>query len=325
MKTFSHLSALNRMPTDYELLTTDLDYFRNKGSEIPLPVQKWADPYRCSFQCKDWNQFYDPRQTTYSSYTHLQKTNEEYVNRIFENLETKAFDKTISGEWLTILESVLPPLRYPLHGMQMASSYLGSLAPTCRITVVSLFQAADEVRCIQRVAYRMAQLRKFHPDFGSKSREAWEKSPPWQPFRELVERLLVTYDWAEAFVALNLVLKPIFSEVIFNYFSQVALNRKDFFLSQVLDNLAADAKWHQAWSFSLAQLLVSESTSNVDKMNQFIEKWGKNVLTSLNYVKSLRWDGFDSFLVDAFSSYCKDLEDVGLQGPKMPVGWGIKK
>ncbi len=58
-------------------------------------------------------------------------------------------------------------------------------------------------RCaaIQRLAYRMAQLRRSRPSFGDDgARSCGRRDPAWQPLRELIERLLVTYDWGEAFV-----------------------------------------------------------------------------------------------------------------------------
>ena len=37
---------------------------------------------------------------------------------------------------------------------------------------------------------------------------AWENAAAFQPLRELIERALVTYDWGEAFVVTNSVIKP---------------------------------------------------------------------------------------------------------------------
>jgi hypothetical protein len=45
----------------------------------------------------------------------------------------------------------------------------------------------------------------------------------WQPLREIVEKLLIVYDWSESFVALNLLLKPMFDELFLKHFSDLAL------------------------------------------------------------------------------------------------------
>jgi len=72
----------------------------------------------------------------------------------------------------------------------MTAAYVGSMAPGGRIVVACLFQAADEMRRIQRLAYRMRQLQGTHPGFGSESKSAWD--PHWQPLRAVIEKLLVT-------------------------------------------------------------------------------------------------------------------------------------
>jgi len=56
----------------------------------------------------------------------------------------------------------------------------------------------------------MRQLQVTHPDFGSK---AWQNDPIWQPLREVIETLLVTWDWGEALVALQFVLNAAFDKL----------------------------------------------------------------------------------------------------------------
>jgi hypothetical protein len=55
----------------------------------------------------------------------------------------------------------------------------------------------------------------------------------WQPLRMAIEKLLICYDWAESFVALNLVLKPLVDEVFMNHLSDLALRKGDYLLGQV--------------------------------------------------------------------------------------------
>ena len=62
------------------------------------------------------------------------------------------------------------------------SSYLANCAA---------FQTADQLRRVQRVAYRTRQLAEAYPDrgFGSAERRRWEGDADWQPTREAIERL----------------------------------------------------------------------------------------------------------------------------------------
>ena len=68
--------------------------------------------------------------------------------------------------WVDTLERLLPPLRYLYHGLQMLAAYVGQMAPSGRITIAAALQAADEMRRVQRIAYRMAMLRRLRPGFG---------------------------------------------------------------------------------------------------------------------------------------------------------------
>ena len=57
---------------------------------------------------------------------------------------------------------------------------------------------------------------------GVDSRTLWQMDTLWQPLREVVEKLLITYDWAESFVGLNLVLKPLVDELFMKHLSGAA-------------------------------------------------------------------------------------------------------
>jgi toluene monooxygenase system protein E len=49
----------------------------------------------------------------------------------------------------------------------------------------------------------------------------------WQPLREVVEKLLITYDWAESFFGLNVVLKPLFDQLFMKYLSEMLCVKGD--------------------------------------------------------------------------------------------------
>ena len=157
---------------------------------------------------EDWEQFRDPRATTYSRYTSIQAAKEVLVDALFDSIERDAPIAAATPRGSPRSSGSCPPLRYLFHGLQMAACYVGQMAPSGRIAICAMFQAADEMRRLQRFAYRMALLRRAVPGFGDGARELWEDHPAWQGAREAVERLLATYDWGEAFVALDLVLKP---------------------------------------------------------------------------------------------------------------------
>jgi toluene monooxygenase system protein E len=262
------------MPSEYELVTTDLLYYPRRGFEVATPLAQWYARHQASspLVVDDWERFADPRRTTYSKYTELARARESYVDGILQSVEDTGYDRSLSPEWRTTLDEALAPLRFPLHGLQMIAAYVGQMAPSGRIAVAAAFQAADEVRRIQRIAYRMAQLRLVDATFGDGARDAWQKGPAWQPLREAVERCLVTYDWGEALVALNLCLKPAIDELFMVGLSRRA-KKHDFQLGQIFASLDEDCRWHREWTAALLETAILGNERNRAVVEGWTRKW----------------------------------------------------
>jgi len=282
LKTYSRLARDRRMPTDYELVTTDLLYYPSRGFEVATPLADWYAKHQAGspLVAPDWERFADPRQTTYAKYTELSQARETYVDGILQSIEDTAYDGALSATWRATLDAALSPLRFPLHGFQMIAAYIGQMAPSGRIVVTAAFQTADEVRRIQRIAYRMAQLRLVDETFGDGARDAWQKSPAWQPLREAVERCLVTYDWAEALVALNLCIKPTIDELFMVGLARKAKKHDDFQLGQLFASLDEDCRWHREWTIALLKTAIDANQGNRKVVEGWTRKWATLALRS---------------------------------------------
>jgi toluene monooxygenase system protein E len=155
----------------------------------------------------------------------------------------------------------------------MIASYIGQMAPGGRITIAAALQSADEMRRIQRIAYRVRQLQQVYPGFAADSRALWQTDPVWQPLREVVEKLLIAYDWAESFVGLNLVVKPLVDELFMKCVSDLALRHDDYLLGQIFYSLNEDCQWHREWTESLIRMAIEDHASNKDTIQAWIDRW----------------------------------------------------
>lgn len=288
-RTYWHLDALGRRPSDYELATSRLLYYVERGLEVEVPIGDWFRRYQqgSPLRSPDWERFRDPRETTYSRYVEAQRNKEGLVDGLFEMAERNDYDRRLSPEWLSFLSGVLGPLRYPMHGLQMIAAYIGQIAPAGRIAIVSLFQAADEMRRIQRFAYRMRQLQRVLPEFGVESRALWQEGACWQPLREVVERLLVSYDWGEAFVALNVVLKPLFDELFMTRLALLARASGDDLLERVLCSLDEDCSWHRDWTRALVALALEDAGENREVMQGWVARWAPQATRAIGAFEPL--------------------------------------
>src|SRR5919108_3608513 len=279
-KTYWHLLEQRRMPTEYEIVTSKLlcytgEGFTGKRFELDVPLLDWYKRFQqdSPLTCTSWEKFRDPRETTYTKYTEIQRDKETFVDGILEEIELSGYDGQLSPRWLHVLSRVFAPLRYPGHGLQMLASYIGQMAPSGRIVITAALQAADEMRRVQRIAYRVHQLQQLYRGFATDSKAHWQTDELWQPLRMAVEKLLVCYDWAEAFVGLNLVVKPLVDELFMTHFSELALCEGDYLLGQLFYSLNEDCHWHREWSQALMRMAIEDNSQNGSTIQGWIEKW----------------------------------------------------
>jgi hypothetical protein len=150
------------------------------------------------------------------------------------------------------------------------------MAPDSRITNCASFQMVDEMRRLQRIAYRTVQLRGPPVDAQTtqRHRAAWEDAEAFQPLRELVERALVAYDWGEAFTVTNAVIKPRIDRLVNQQIAgALATANGDPILTSIHFSLDEDARWHRAWTAALLRHLIDDTPTNAEVVSGWVEKW----------------------------------------------------
>ena len=279
MKTYSRLRTGRRRPSEYEIVSTGLHY--NYPSKFEMsgtsPVVRWYEENRegSLLQVRDWEAFTDPRATTYRAYTRLQNEREVFIEGLFDEIDQTGYDDDLDEDWVSFLHENYFPLRYPVHGLEMLAAYVGQMAPSSRLTNCAAFQAGDELRRLQRIAYRAAQLDAHRPGHDvSGHRGLWEDDGRYQPLRELVERALTRYDWAEAFVLLNVVIKPRLDRWINEELASFLSNLNgDPILRSVHFSLAQDSEWHRDWTKAALDVALSENPANRHIVEQWVSEW----------------------------------------------------
>jgi toluene monooxygenase system protein E len=282
LKTWSHLAARRRKPSEYEVVSVNLQYNNRPGSAAPyeldpgLFMNRWYIEHRdgSSLKHKDWNSFRDPDELIYRTYCLLQDGQETYVNGLFNQFNEREHDKALSPQWAGSLARLYTPARYLYHTVQMASAYLAQMAPASTIENCASFQAMDSFRWLSHSAYRAKELSLSFPDkgFGTDERHYWEKDPAWQGFRELMEKALVAWDWAECFVALNLIAKPAIEEAVLRKLGDAARHNQDTVLGLLTDAELIDATRHRRWAAALGQMALG-TEGNAEVLRGWIAKW----------------------------------------------------
>jgi toluene monooxygenase system protein E len=158
----------------------------------------------------------------------------------------------------------------------MLAAYIAQMAPSSRITNCASFQMGDEMRRVQRIAYRTVQLAgpPFDDEAATRQRAAWEEAAAFQPLRELIERALVAYDWGESFIVTNAVIKPRIDRLVNQDIAgTLATANGDPILTSIHFSLDEDARWHREWTAALLRHIVDDNTANGEVVSGWIEKW----------------------------------------------------
>jgi len=280
-KTWSRFGNLGRKPNEYEIVTHDLNHTITGPTPLEMgpDVQGnvWLKRHRDSIPLTvaDWNGFRDPDQMTYRKYNTVQDQQETYVDGLMAEFTSKQSDDSLSARAVDLLAGVLTPSRYLSHGLQMLSAYVQQLAPSSYIANCATFQTADQLRRVQLAAYRAKQLSETYPDrqFGAGERAQWERAPGWQPIRELVERLLIAYDWHDAFIGTQLVLKPVTDLLTLREFANVARVQGDDLDALIADNLYNDAARSQRWTAACTRFLIGAADGNRAALLETLARW----------------------------------------------------
>lgn len=296
-KTWSLLGDVKRKPSPYEAVTGKFHYhFRRDPAPFEMdpetPINKWYLKNRegSPLQLEDWEQFRDPHKLTYKDYVATQRDRETYVDGLIDQAEATHVARSLNAGWVATLKDLFVPLRFPLHVLQMTSLYVGQVAPSSYITNCAYFQASDELRRIQRMAYWTKVLANAHSDEIASTEAArgpWESAAHWQPMRKVVEELLIAYDWGEAFTALNLVVKPMLDALINEQLATLASHNGDQFLTQLLAEFDLDSRRSQDWSQALVAYAVDRDPELHGVFSGWLAKWQPKATAAIDAIAPL--------------------------------------
>ena len=282
-RTFSAFGDVRRMPSEYEIVTHAQNWTvrQNRAATFeqnPSSVANlWFLTYRDNspLRAENWDAFRDPDALTYKAYVNLQADAETKVHGALETHATAGADAVLDEGSVALLGHLFTPSRYLCHGFQQVQAYIGYMAPSSYITNAAAFSTADFLRRVTTIAYRTRELQLARPDsgIGTAERALWEGHDGWQPARKAIEYALVTYDWAEALTALDLVLAPTLDDVLLTQLGQAAKGRGDDLTWLLTSFLAEDSRRRARWSRALADLAVAQRPENRPVLAKWIDRW----------------------------------------------------
>jgi toluene monooxygenase system protein E len=89
----------------------------------------------------------------------------------------------------------------------------------------------------------------------------------------LLERLLIAYDWHEAFIGTQLVLKPIADRLTLHGFAGAARAAGDELDALIADNLYKDAERARRWTVACTRFLIADAPDNRAALLETLARW----------------------------------------------------
>lgn len=281
LKTWSHFANRRKKPSEYEIVSVNL-HATTDNPDAPfeldpnLDLARWFKQYRNASPLRhpDWNLYRDPSEMTYRVYNIVQDGQEAFVSGVFDQMSERGHDSMLERTWAGTLARLYAPMRYLFHAMQMMSAYITMIAPASTISNCASYQTGDHFRWVTHTAYRTAELARTFPDvgFGRDERQYWETDPAWQGLRELMEKALTTWDWAESCFVLNLVVKPCVEEGVMLALADAARRNDDTVLPLVVDSQINDARRHRRWAGALVTMAL-EQPGNREVTERWLPHW----------------------------------------------------
>ena len=282
-RTWSLLGDVRRRPSSYEATAAKFNYhFRREPAPFEMDPQAPFNLFYLEnregspFNVDDWEGFRDPAKLTYADYVMVQHDRETYVDLLTDHHEAAGSVASLDPAWVATVRDLFVPLRFPLHVLQMTSLYVGQMAPSAFIINCANFQAADELRRIQRIAYHTKAVADGHDPAIAETataREPWEQAAAWQPLREVLEQLLTVRDWGEAFVALDVAVKPALDAVVNQQLSELASRNGDEYLSLLMAEFQLDAQRSRDWTMALLRYAVVQDPAMSSVVAGWLETW----------------------------------------------------
>ncbi|MDR3464867.1 MAG: toluene hydroxylase [Xanthobacteraceae bacterium] len=279
-KTWS-LWTERRLPSEYEAVTYKFhSHFRRAPAPFELS-EGWSinqfylkNREGSKFALDDWEGYRDPRAYTYRRYVEDQRDREVYCDNLIDEFERLDSYRKLSRPWLDFLGRHYLPVRFPGHAMQMSAAYVAQMAPAAFVTNTFYFQMGNEMRRVQRQAYLAKALAldngRAELADSDAARGLWTQAPQWQGLRELIEKQLIAFDWGEAFVSRNLVVRPIFDHVFNAEIAGLAKANGDDLLSLLHDDFR---NYDEAYAVENTKALVSYATGKVASHAGLLRDW----------------------------------------------------
>ncbi len=317
--TFSHVArrlGSDKAASRYQEATFDLQSTVNFHYR-PLwqPELALYDVLRTQIEMKDWYAFRDPRQYYYGSYTIARARQQDVMERNIDFVEKRGLLRDLAQVERAALIFALVPLRHVEWGANLNNSYITAYGYGTAITQATMFHAMDRLGLAQYLSRIGLQLDGNSGDSLAQGKTLWLEHAAWQNLRRLVERLMVTKDWFELFVAQNLVLDGLLHPLIFQHYERRASAEHGPALSLLTQFMTDWFNESARWVDATIKTAALQSPANETLLRDWIANYGTVCNDALaSYASAVFGQDADTALAQIDAAFETRVAKLGLNG-----------
>lgn len=284
-QTFSHVAERlggDKTASRYQEATFDLQPTTNFHYK-PLwePERELYDPRRTRIVMKDWYALLDPRQYYYGAYTVTRSRQQEAMEKNIKFVEERGLLGKLPDEVRQKLILALVPLRHVEWGANTNNCFITANGWGTALTQATMFCTMDRLGLAQYLGRIGLLLDDNSGDSLARGKVLWLEHEAWQGLRSVVERMFVTRDWFEVFLAQNLVLDGLLHPLVFERYEYHVSKTQGPTLSLLMDFMAQWFSETTRWVDAVVKTAATESTSNAQQLNEWVSVWRVDVLKAL--------------------------------------------
>lgn len=316
-QTFSHVARRlgeDKAASRYQEATYDLQPSTNFHYR-PLwdPDREIYDVSRTAIVMADWYSLRDPRQYYYGTYTITRSRQQDVMERNLSFVEKRGLLHDLPDAVREKLIFALMPLRHVEWGANTSNCYITAYAWGTAVTQAAMFHTMDRLGIAQYISRIGLSLDGNSGDSLEQGRTLWMEEPTWQPIRRIVERLMVTRDWFELFVAQNLILDGLIHPLVFRHYQTKVAASEGPALSLVSEFMTLWFDESSRWVDAVVKGAIAESADNAQLIATWVEKWTADVSTAIgDYAGVLFADDAPEVLASLQSDLNARLSKLGI-------------
>lgn len=281
---FGHLQRRfgDKPATRYQEATYDIQPSANFHYK-PLwdPEHELFDVRRTAVTMKDWYALKDPRQFYYGNYTTTRAKQQDAIDRTLGFVEQRDLLRSLPQDSRDLIVHALVPLRHYEWGANTSSSQVAAYGYGTAITSPAMMNAADRLGMAQHLS-RIGLLADGNSGESLLAAHAlWTDHADWQGLRREVERMFVTRDWFEVFVAQLLVADALVYPLFFQQIDAAIAGGSGSALSSLTDFLM---RWYEEtgkWVDAVVKTAAAESPANKALISGWVVTWRERLATAL--------------------------------------------